>query len=100
MKYRHIPGLSHLDCTVLEYMDDPSNSSAGGFMQALMLALTRADGPNTEKIRAGFPEVVASFERWGSGELTQIEMDYRRKHSTPWQVIVEGDGPNLKLSTN
>lgn len=37
---------------------------AGSFMKALCEALFRSDRENRERLRAGFPELVAAYEDW------------------------------------
>ena len=43
----------------------------GGFFLALFDAMSHADGHNLAKLRLGFPEEVAAFQRWTQGDLAQ-----------------------------
>lgn len=41
----------------------------GGFKSCLFGAIGRADRQNRERLRKGFPELVAAYEGWTEGDL-------------------------------
>lgn len=44
---------------------------ASSFTSALLIAIGRADADNLERLRAGFPDLVAAYESWTKGDLAQ-----------------------------
>jgi len=67
MKYlgKLVQSLSPMDIEVLEVIEHGRTYS---FHVYLIQQLLAADGTAIERLRVYFPEVVASFERWKSGE--------------------------------